>query len=151
MSSRKSTKHRRRERRWIFEDFERNRAQRMIRRETSVFLGSSRPVEMSQVLFDFLDPYMDGTESESELRTLITIGQLAWNLALIPANEREGEIRELIHAGAPDAAEEFRSIVHQLIERKLQRFSGIDRFILHYDLMMTDDGPHVRVLSAFAL
>ena len=64
------------------------------------------------------------------------------------ADERTRVIQEIINSGLPGGGvEDFRSLVNELIDRTLQWFSGIKRWILTHKMTMTEHGPHVWVVS----
>ncbi len=44
--------------------------------------------KMSKVLEEFVEPYMDMATDEQGYRTVLTLGMLAWNAALLPASGR---------------------------------------------------------------
>lgn len=45
--------------------------------------------KMSDVLDDFIEPYSDVADTEDAYRKLLMLGQMAWNTALLPDDERQ--------------------------------------------------------------
>jgi hypothetical protein len=128
---------------------ERNTVARPRAPRPTVILRSRRPAKMSEVLLDFIEPYRewDCIEPERQLRCLITLGQAAWNAALLPVDKRDAMIRKVIDHGPSDGVEMFRQIVYKMIERKETYFSHIKRSVLGFDLRMTEAGPYLTVFS----
>lgn len=147
MASGKSKKQRRREKRRVFEDFERNLTAKAALHRRPAVIRRSGQFKMSEVLLDFIEPYRENARSEDELRTLITIGLVAWNAALLPKESREQTIDRMINRDVHDGAGEFRQFVYEMIERKQRWFAPIKRLILGYDLTFTENGPHLSVIS----
>ncbi len=147
MASRSSKKQRRRETRRIFGEFERSLAARAVLGGREVVVRPSPQLKMSQVIFDFIEPYQESARSDAEFRNLVTLGLVAWNAALLPREERERTLDQIISKSVPDGAEEFRQIVHEMIERKLRCFAHIKRLIVAHELTFTEHGPYLFVSS----
>jgi hypothetical protein len=143
----------------------------------SHLLLSAEDQKMSEVLFEFIEPYRKFAHDDAALEKLIAIGVVAWNISLLPNSEREDTFNklsaELFHqtrsslvrklgslirkwmgterdAGAETESREitdFKRIAHEMIERKLQRFAHNRRFIVSYQLNTTEDDVHLFVAS----
>lgn len=103
--------------------------------------------KMSEVLWDFVDPYLDSAETEDALRKLLTLGMAAWNAAVAGPTKGEELIRDLEQTLPPEAREHFRVIIDPLIQRKLRYFSDNQRIILDFTLTMQPSGPYLQVAS----
>ena len=147
MASRKSKKHNHRETRRIHESFNRNRAARGSLPGTVIANPAGRS-KMSEVLLDFIEPYREDAESEGDLRSLLSMGIGAWNVALLPKAEREDVINQVIAEGLMDEEDNFRRLANELIARKEKYFAHCPRFIFGYELTVGREGPHLTVLSA---
>jgi len=102
---------------------------------------------MSEVLLDFIEPYTEEAQSEDEFRSLITMGLVAWNTALLPEEIREQTLDRLIDEAVRDGADDFRQVIHEMIERKQRWFAQIKRLMLKYDLTVSEKGCHLSVIS----
>jgi hypothetical protein len=107
--------------------------------------------KMSEVLLEFLEPYMEHAQSEESLRGLVGIGTLAWNAALFPLNQREEIIQKMVDELQPEINTGCRTIVEDMIRRKDAYFADNKRLIVSYDLSMTEAGPHLAVASTPSL
>ncbi|MGC8643187.1 MAG: hypothetical protein ACP5XB_25280, partial [Isosphaeraceae bacterium] len=103
--------------------------------------------KMSDVLDDFIEPYSDVADTEDAYRKLLMLGQMAWNTALLPDDERQVIIDQTLDAGfartsgpTRAAAREF---IETLVRRKLEHFAGNRRAILSFSLTDTGDGYHL--------
>ena len=132
---------------------------------------------MSEVLLEFIKPYRELAQSDSDLQKLIGLGIVAWNVSLLPATEREGALNDFVSdlfrsknpinrlrslvrkwiGGSEKAdmkvasAEEsgFKQIVNEMVERKLRRFSGNRRFIVSYHVELDGEDVQLFVASTF--
>ena len=132
---------------------------------------------MSEVLLEFIKPYRELAQSDSDLQKLIGLGIVAWNVSLLPANEREGALNDLVTdlfrrkspikrlsslvrkwIGASEKADmkvaspevtEFKQIVYEMVEHKLRRFARNRRFIISYHVEI--DGDDVQLFVASTL
>ncbi len=90
--------------------------------------------KMSEVLIDFVEPYGDLAETLDDHRMLFELGALAWNMALLPREEREvlfsgpgGRPKSL----PPNEGELF---IKELVHRKERYFGDCLRMIVDVEL-----------------
>lgn len=119
----------------------------------AVSLEPSPYGKMSGVLLEFLDPLMDPNFSDDQYQSLIALGALAWNMSLITAAqplERE-QLFAMIKAkvAMPDSEHEDMLIetVTWLMQRKQDFYAHIERLIVEFEVVKTDDGLRVNVIS----
>jgi hypothetical protein len=95
-------------------------------------------VKMSDVLTEFLEPYMDFATTTENHHKLLMTGISAWNIALFPEEEQQDVIDKMVHQLAKEADEQgrvdMRAFIEELVARKRQYFSWCDRAILDYEL-----------------
>ncbi len=107
--------------------------------------------KLSKVLERFVEPYQYLTTTMAEYEKLITIAQLAWNVFLLPAGERDQVLSDAFKASMPSAdekaTEEFNAMINVFIERKERFFSHDRRFIVSFELKETENGHHLTVAS----
>ncbi|MFI5453990.1 MAG: hypothetical protein ACHRXM_00920 [Isosphaerales bacterium] len=106
--------------------------------------------KMSDVLEDFVDPYIDMAADARSFRSLLALGVAAWNAALLPVDRRMAVIDDALRDRKESGAnlDFFRAIIQNLIDRKLAHFSANRRAILGFDLKDTGDGYYLRVVSS---
>ena len=105
-----------------------------------------RQEKMSTLLLDFIAPYSAAAESEEEFQIAIAMGLIAWNVALLPMNDRKEAVEQLTKSMFTDPAE-FAEIIDEMVERKETYFADCRRWILGHELTMTRNGPHLSVVS----
>lgn len=116
-----------------------------------VFL-SGQHEKMSDVLARFIEPYEDFAETDTAYRTLLAAGALAWNLALIPDDERERVLANVLSKmNSESLARTTREFVMVLVRRKLAHFADNKRCIADYELSDAGDRRHLTVLSTLDL
>ena len=108
--------------------------------------------KMSDVLEEFLDPFMSDYDSYQRRRFLLDMGTMAWNLAIFPKQDREEMLKkiasELINPLDPEsleAADEVKDFLETLINEKLEFFSDDRRLIQDYQLTEYETGFHLAV------
>ncbi len=112
-----------------------------------VIFHSSGEEKMSEVLLEFIKPYVDHADTEDAYRKLLVIAILAWNAAILPKEKRQEIVNKLLEEMRIPEAKEFRSIIEILIERKLKHFAENKRLIVNYELTDLGDGRHLSVAS----
>jgi hypothetical protein len=108
-------------------------------------------VKMSEVLEDFIEPYLDMATNFHDRKTLVGIAVTAWNLALMPASKRQPLLKKFILdlVGKRDSrtSQDIKDIINELIDRKLEIFPDNQRFIVEFQLQETRDQFHLSVAS----
>lgn len=123
--------------------------------------------KMSAVLLDFIEPYKKFANTDEAIERLVVTGITAWNVSMLPEHERDEALTKLataaLNGGSPvrrlvakirtailgesrDVAD-FKWVVNELVERKLQHYAENRRFILDYELSPSEDEIHLFVVS----
>ena len=106
---------------------------------------------MSDVLEQFVEPYLKFARTAEEQRKLFSLATLAWNAAFLPPGDCEKMIAEVLHASLPAAAERVKAdakdIVDMLVVRKRLLFADNTRRIINFEITETADGFHLAVAS----
>ena len=122
-----------------------------FRGEKLVIVESSGQVKMSEVLSDFVEPYLDLADTEEAYRKLLTLAVVAWNVSFLPEDEQQDMIDQVIGAGVPTGDDELKSglkwFVNMLIARKRAYFPGYTRRIIDFELTDTGEAYHLAVAS----
>jgi hypothetical protein len=100
--------------------------------------------KLSEVFQDFLEPYW---KNEDELKKMLDVGLIAWNVACVSGQRRGELIESFLAAAPPPLREDLRFILADMIQRKVARFASDRRLILNYKLTTTPAGKrHLSVL-----
>ncbi len=106
--------------------------------------------KMSEVILDFLAPYLEQTTSAADFEKVVTVGIIAWNAAVASGKAREKLIEGVLEASVPSARPATRAILEELIERKEALFADNKRMIVDFELTETPSGRgHLSVVSTF--
>ncbi len=111
-------------------------------------IGSEK---MSEVLEDFVAPFLPEVSNIDEMRTLFTFGVIAWNTALLPEQEQEAAIEDIVRKMGPTSAaklDELRVFLNQLILRKEMYFAKNRRVIVAFDVRDTGEDYQLNVTSS---
>lgn len=114
-------------------------------------LGPLGLEKMSEVLGDFVEPFVGQTRNIDEYRNLFHFGVMAWNTALLPEDERQEAIDDIIRKIGPETGAELRELqvlLDQLILRKKRHFATNRRVIAGFDLRETSEGFCLNVVSS---
>jgi hypothetical protein len=120
--------------------------------EGTVFVESPKDFrKMSEVLLEYVDPFLEETETYEDRSNLIDFAVMAWNLALIPEESRKELVTEFVTEVCPEIEEieeqkTLKQLMNQLIKRKLKFFAEEERFVKEYKL--TENGGRIHLFVA---
>lgn len=108
-------------------------------------------VKMSEVLEDFIKPYLEEIDSYAQKQQFIELAVVAWNLAILPEEARQA-MREQLQSsldqrGLPEDREFVDSLLDELMERKVQYFPNNRRLIMEFQFEDAGDQYHLSVAS----
>ena len=107
--------------------------------------------KMSEVLTDFVEPYLESADTRQDHQKLLMIAIVAWNTALLPEEKQQGVIDELVDQSLPKDADSLRTnmkqVVSELITRKKRYFSEYKRVIIDFELKDRGDSYYLSVAS----
>src|SRR4051794_34016103 len=72
-------------------------------------------IKMSEVFWEFIEPYAAGWRTEDQLRNLLGLAVLGWNIAVIPASKREEFLRTMQQSIPADLRAGMRAIVEEMM------------------------------------
>ncbi len=124
------------------------RAKQVVPNLTKVLQGTSDGVSMSDVMWKFVEPYLDEAPTYNACRMLIQTAMIAWNLSLVPEDERPERFDQILLALPPQSRSYGRQFILELIERKHEYFLHNKRMMIDFEL--EDNGPehwHLSVVS----
>jgi len=107
--------------------------------------------KMSEVLKDFVKPYLDPIKTMERRQKLLAIAAFAWNIALLPEDQQQAELDNIVQSlsknQGPQFQQDAREILEALIERKQTHFAHHRRYILDYELKESPDEFFLSVVS----
>ena len=113
--------------------------------------GPTDEAKMSDVLADFVAPYVVAAHSEDAYHKLLTLAVLAWNAALLTEDQQQQMIDDVLIQGlgaAPESLKmELREFVGALIVRKKALFPDNQRAIIEFEIQNSGKGYHLSVVS----
>ena len=112
--------------------------------------------KMSEVLMEYIEPFLEGTETYEECSNLLEIAVMSWNMALVSEEERQEELKELFSDNASDpeeieAEKLIQKLMNKFIKRKLKFFAEEKRFITDFKLTENSGRFHISVASSFKM
>ena len=107
--------------------------------------------KMSDVLTAFVEPYKDEEMTLSQRQSLLGLAVIAWNLALLPKDQRKSAlkeiIREVLKGEDPLFQQETREIINEMVAHKDKVFADYQRYIVSYQLQDLGTEYHLTVAS----
>src|SRR5262249_17235099 len=85
--------------------------------------------KMSEVLWEFVAPYMPLTSDREAVEKLLTMAIAAWNVTLFPVAERAQRLRELSSTLPAEARTDFLALIEEMMTRKERYFDRIGKCI----------------------
>jgi len=104
-------------------------------------------VKMSEVLREFVEPYYEGGATKEVYNKLLTLGVAAWNAALLPPDEREDFVDEVLEVVPPEVRAAMKLLIANMIARKEREFAWCRRSIIEFTLDDWGDEWHIKVAS----
>lgn len=120
-------------------------------RIANVIVDPAGEVKMSEVLENFVEPYLDTASNHDQRLKLLGIAVFAWNLALLPENKQQPEldkiVTELTRWQGRQMKQDVRKILEEMMERKRDFFAQHQRYILDFELKERRHDFHLSVVS----
>ena len=113
---------------------------------------AKKPEKMSEILISFAEPLLENAHTYADYENAISIAIVAWNLSLLPSEALDDTVNALENVLSASGNAEINSenmfqVVDHLKKRKQQLFPDIYRMIVDYELIDTDQGFHLNVIS----
>jgi hypothetical protein len=127
-------------------------------------------IKLSAALIELCEPFEPEKLSTKEFENLIALAAVAWNIAILPKEERlekltafvdempemrqelENEIGVVLHDDSKDSdfapATTTLHFIGAMIQRKDELFPYDDRIIMNFNVKDNPEGPHLTVASA---
>jgi hypothetical protein len=113
----------------------------------SARIRPKRDLRLSERLVDLIAPYRDGHPTLKACETLIALAAAAWNLTLLPEQERTRAFREAVADVPARDRDGVADVLAALIQRKEQMFPDDRRVIAHWEVSESENECHVQVAS----
>ena len=127
-------------------------------------------VKLSAALIELCEPFEPDILSTKELENLIALAAVAWNIAVLPKDERlerltafietmpnmkeklESEIDTVLHDDSKNTdfapATTMLHFIGAMIQRKDELFPNDDRIVVNFNVKDNPEGPYLTVSSA---
>ncbi len=128
----------------------RKKLEQNLGRNIQIVTGPKGQVKMSDVLKDFVEPFVHSAPTEEAYRRLLTLAVLAWNISFLPEDEQEGKIDDILAdllEGDRQLKKELKEFILALIIRKKLFFADYTRQIIDFELVDQGENYHLSVVS----
>lgn len=121
---------------------------------TDIVKNPQGEIKMSEVLEEFVEPYLLEAIGLNKRKMLFEIAIIAWNLAIMSEEQRKSALEELIGDILKNqktiAKQDLNSILNEMVSRKLQLFPTNRRYIVDFQLEDIGNQFHLSVASTLA-
>jgi hypothetical protein len=128
--------------------------QKGISTESIEFRESPDGVKMSEVILKIADPLLKQFgDNDKRTKTIISLSILEWNRLMLPEDERGKFQDEMLDTILPpgddsDMVGSILSINRLIAERQKKYFPDLKRFIVDYELIVSDSDITLNISSA---
>ena len=110
-------------------------------------------IKMSDVLKQFVDPYLHTVHNLKQCKALLSLAAIAWNAAVMPESEQktilDTFLEQQLSSQDAETQQGVTQMITELITRKNQHFSHIKRLIMDFDV--TESGQRYDISVASTL
>ena len=106
---------------------------------------------MSDVLSDFVEPYIESVDTKEDNEKLLMLATVAWNASFLPQKEQENTIDEVLSAGISTDTKlkaDLKRVMKELIARKKLLFSKYTRKIISFELVDLEGGDYYLTVAS---
>jgi hypothetical protein len=103
--------------------------------------------KMSEVLEQFIEPYLGAVDDVTSMQKLTTLATVAWNAAILADDRRESFLDSIMDTFPKKARSDAARIIEEMIQRKNRYFADNRRQIVNVQVTDTGDGFHLAVAS----
>lgn len=103
--------------------------------------------KMSEVLEQFIEPYMNAVEDVASMQKLVTIAVVAWNAAIMTEEQGNSLVDSILNTMPEEVRKDATQIITEMIQRKHRYFADNRRAIVNARVTDTGDGFHIAVAS----
>jgi hypothetical protein len=101
-------------------------------------------------LAQLIEPHVEPDETKRSYEALVALGAIAWNLSLVPAQERGDMIREAVSGAVSRGIPLTDRWLNDLIERRMKLFPSEERWIESYEVTVKPDGRLVILVATLS-
>ena len=106
-----------------------------------------KDIRLSERLVDLIAPYREDGLTGDDYKALIAAAASAWNLSLLPEQERQEALGQAFRKARIKNRQEPAELIVALMQRKKQLFPDDDRAIVHWEVSESEGQFHVMVAS----
>jgi len=105
-------------------------------------------VNMSEIMQQFIEPFLESVATADDLRNLVALASIAWNVTLLPPERRQAALDEMLAALPPGLRTGAEAPVQVMMDRKFQHFAEFKRPVLRFNVQTLEDGNFYLQIAA---
>jgi hypothetical protein len=114
-----------------------------------IVLNDSTGNKVSDILLDYASPFIAGLKDE-ELRRMLIIVAMAWNISLLPKEKRGEHIAAILKDSKEVNSQSYEKgieLINYMVKRKDDLYAACNYYIQDYELKIIDGDPYLAVVS----
>ncbi len=117
-----------------------------------IILNPPGEISISDAISQIIAPYRDTAQNYDSFKKLVTMACAAWNVSILPAQEADRQLKDLLAALSPDpgARKDFLEIINLFIVRKKKLFPHVTRMVVKFKVTDRGDDFHIAITSTLA-
>ena len=115
-----------------------------------IFHDQETEIKMSEIILELANDFLSGAESRDEVKNIIAATCMAWNIATaFPEDGHATQIEKIASdMNADDMEQSLCEFIALMIDRKLDWYPHVERFIIDYDIHGKPNNIHLNVISS---
>lgn len=115
---------------------------------TKTLINPEGEISVSDAISKIIAPYRDTAQDYKSFHKLVTIACAAWNASILPAEEWESMLADMLKL-MPDqqSREDFMEIVKELMKRKNRLYPKVNRMIVQFKVTERRNDFHIAIAS----
>lgn len=110
-------------------------------------VAAPRGAKLSERLLKILEPYPEAAATPEEMRKLLALAAAAWNVSVLPREQQDPEIRQLLSGMDRRVRRDGRRFIKELVARKEACFPDDRRTVLDFEVVDEGDSYSVSVVA----
>ncbi len=114
-----------------------------------VRIEPSGEISVSDAISRLIEPYGQDADDLDSFRTLVSFACVAWNLSILPRQEDDQLMEELMALTQADVEDslEMLALVNELMDRKNTFFPDVNRLIMDWKVTEQGEDFHIPIAS----
>lgn len=118
--------------------------------DAKIIIEPPDQVKMSEVIMDFVRPFLEGAPNRQARENMILVTITAWNLCLLPKKEQKKVLAKFQTEESmnDEGINVIKAMLKAISAYKKEFYPDVNRFILDYEFTESRNDMHLNVVSS---